>query len=175
MHCIVPEFRFDECEATVVVMLVAFQQARGGLICDRAIDDLAGGRNRGAAAAGRHGAEEDQARRKRIGDGDILRGTSAVSCGGGREHIGESLACPRIGRIDRLGDGDIGQSSDLEGVAAGVQLHHRSAVGRVRAVTRMHHAEVIDTRGDVREQLADPQTALAILPEPPRRTQQVFG
>ena len=62
-----------------------------------------------------------------------------------------------------------------EVVAAGVQLHHRSAVGRVGAVTRMHHTEVIDTRGDVREQLADPQTALAMLPELPRRTEQVFG
>ena len=60
-------------------------------------------------------------------------------------------------------------------VAAGMQLHHRAAMSRVGAVDRMQHAQIVDMRCEFREQLADPQPALAVLLKLPGRLQQVAG
>ena len=56
-----------------------------------------------------------------------------------------------------------------------MQFHHGTTVGRVGAITGVHHAEVINPRGQPWKQLADPQTTLTVLPESPRRPQQVLG
>ena len=60
-----------------------------------------------------------------------------------------------------------------EVIAARMQLHHRPAVGRVRAMHRVDHAQVVDMLGDMREQFAHRNPALAVLLELPRRLEQV--
>ena len=60
-----------------------------------------------------------------------------------------------------------------ERVAAGVPFQHGTAVPRVRAVHRVDHAEVVGAPCQVREQRADPEPALAVLPERERRSHQV--
>ncbi len=60
-----------------------------------------------------------------------------------------------------------------ERIAAGVELQEGSAVPRVGPVHRVDHAEVVHAPGQVREQLADRDPALAVLPEPERRAEQI--
>ena len=60
-----------------------------------------------------------------------------------------------------------------EVVAAGVQLQQRPAVRRVGAVQGVEDAEVVDQLGDVREERADHDPALAVLLELPGRAEQL--
>ena len=60
-----------------------------------------------------------------------------------------------------------------EVVAAGVEFHHSSTMSWIGSVHRMDHAEIIHMSRHFREQIADPQTALAVLTKTPRRLQQV--
>src|SRR5262245_12684384 len=62
-----------------------------------------------------------------------------------------------------------------EGVAAGVQFEKRAAVPRVGTMHGPNDAQVVHTTGNVREYLADPLAALAVLGEAKRRLQQVAG
>ena len=60
-----------------------------------------------------------------------------------------------------------------ERIAAGVEFQQGSPVPRVGPVHRVDHAEVVHAPGQMREQLADRDPALAVLPEPERRAEQI--
>ena len=62
-----------------------------------------------------------------------------------------------------------------ECVAAGVELEDGAAMGGVGAVARVEKADVVDMPGDMREKLADMDSALAILAELPRRPEKIAG
>jgi hypothetical protein len=51
-----------------------------------------------------------------------------------------------------------------------VQKQRRRAVGYPFGVHALEETQVVDARGDVREQLGDPAAALAVLREAPRRS-----
>ena len=53
-----------------------------------------------------------------------------------------------------------------------MQLEARSAMGRVGTVHGMKEADIVDTTGDVRKQLADVHAALAVLLKLVRRLHQ---
>ena len=86
---------------------------------------------------------------------------------GQRRADGDEAGQVRVLGAQAVGDPRAHAGPD-EVVAAGVQLEQRAAVGRVGAVDRVDDAEVVHARGHVREQLADPEAALAVLPELPR-------
>ena len=56
-----------------------------------------------------------------------------------------------------------------------VQLEQRSSMGRIGAMDRANHAQIVHVLGQSRKQFADPQAALAVLGELPRRAEQITG